>query len=207
VGMSNYIVFPFYKKEISVINDPVALLGFTDNNLFSGDLYDKRLNNWEINSDWKLNKKYSTIISTRCPYFAKNPNDFIIKCYESLEKNGRLYVDWGLGDHWRFPIFKVGWVKNNDHEFAYFPDNYLWSFVWDDSFLQDDQFKIFEVAVKSKGYDDIKKAIFDEIPCVLPLKFIERFFVLDYKILTVIKPFLHMYVLIRGTRKDIISND
>ena len=80
----------------------VALLGFTNQDYFFGDLYDLQLGNWDINSEWSLPKKYDTIICTRCAYFAKDPKDFIKRCYNNLKKNGTLYVDWALGDHWRF---------------------------------------------------------------------------------------------------------
>lgn len=204
MGASNFIVFPFYKKEISPIITPTAMLGFTDNNLFQGDLYDKKFNNWEINSEWKLNKTYSTIICTRSAYFSKNPEDFIIRCYNSLDRGGRLYVDWGLGDHWRFPMFKLGWVKNGEHEFAYGSNNFLWSFVWDDTYLEDEQFKVFSKEVEKFGYTNIKKSVFEEVPNIMSLDFVRKYFSLDYKVLTVIKPFLHMYVLIRGVKKEII---
>lgn len=203
MGESNHIVFPFYQKEINPINQPSALLGFTNGDLFQGDLYDKKFNNWEINSKWNLKRTYSTIICTRCAYFAKDPEDFIVRCFNSLDRNGRIYVDWGLGDHWRFSMFKVGWVKNGEHEFAYGSDNFLWSFVWDDSYLDNEQFKIFQKAVEKFGYRDVKKAVLEEVPCVMSLDFIKKYFYVEYKILTVIKPFLHMYVLIKGIKKDI----
>jgi len=180
-------------------------MGFTNNDLFQGDLYDRKFSNWEINSEWQLNKTYSTIICTRCAYFSKNPEDFIVRCYNSLNKDGRLYVDWGLGDHWRFPMFKIGWVKNGEHEFCYAPDNFLWSFVWDDSFLENEQYRLFEKCVAEKGYSDVKKAVFDEVPVVTPLDFIRKYFDLEYRILTVVKPFLHMYVLVKGIKKDVLS--
>ena len=70
MGRSDPIIFQFYRQVIRP-KGKVALLGFTDNTLFDGDLYDLQLNNWDINSDWKLDKKYDTIISLRCPYFSK----------------------------------------------------------------------------------------------------------------------------------------
>jgi len=106
--------------------------------MFNGDLYDLSLGNWEINSEWKLPRKYDTIICTRCAYFAKDPDDFIKQCYDNLNENGLLYVDWGLGDHWRFAEFKVGWVKGGEQEYAFGDDNYLWSMVWDDTFLKNE---------------------------------------------------------------------
>ena len=41
-----------------------------------------------------------------------------------------LLADWGLGDHWRYEDFKVGWVKGEEHESFYSDNNFLWSFVF-----------------------------------------------------------------------------
>ncbi len=83
MGKSNPIYFPWIQSLIKPKGD-VALLGFSDNTYFNGDLYDLSLNNWNINSDWKLPQKYDTIICTRCAYFAKHPEDFIKRCYNNL---------------------------------------------------------------------------------------------------------------------------
>ena len=120
MGRSDPHVYNFYKHYIKP-EGTTALLGFTNNNWYQGDLYDLQLNNWDINDEWELPRKYDTIICLRCPYFSKNPKDFISRCYDSLNDGGKLYVDWGLGDHWRFEEYKVGWVKNGEHEFAYGP--------------------------------------------------------------------------------------
>ena len=78
MGKSNTILTPIY-KSLSPNKGKTALLGFTDNSLFEGDLYDLQLKNWDINSKWGLPKKYDNIISIRCPYFSKNPEDFILR--------------------------------------------------------------------------------------------------------------------------------
>ena len=83
MGRSDNILLPWYNSLIKQTGE-TALLGFTDNRFFSGDLYDRQLNNWDINADWQLNKRYDTIISLRCPYFAKNPEDFIKWLKEEL---------------------------------------------------------------------------------------------------------------------------
>ena len=54
MGINNKYVFPFYKEKINLIKPPVALLGFSNNCFLEGDLYDLSLNNWNINSEWKL---------------------------------------------------------------------------------------------------------------------------------------------------------
>ena len=199
MGRSNILLFPFYKKFIKP-QGKVALLGFTNNDLFEGDLYDLQSNNWNINSNWELDKKYDTIISLRCPYFSKDPESFIKKCYDSLNKDGRLYADWGLGDHWRFSNYKLGWVKDGEQEYAYAPENYLWSTVWDDSFLEDEQFKLFSNRVKKFGYDDIKKAIFKETPQVLELKIIKKYFNLLYNNITLWDDKPQLYILVSGIK-------
>jgi len=201
MGISDHLVVPFYKKHI-VNYLPTALLGSISNNMFEGDLYDRKFGNWDINSDWNLNKEYNTIICTRCAYFAKDPERFIKKCYDNLEDNGKLYVDWGLGDHWRFKNFKVGWVKNGEQEYAYGTNNFLWSVVWDDGFLENEQCKIFEMEIKKKGYNNLKDAIFKEVPCVLDYEFIKKYFSVSYDILTIVNPYLQMYVFISGTKHE-----
>ena len=115
MGRSDPYIYSFYKGNIAP-RGKTALLGFTDNTFFDGDLYDLQLKNWDINSSWQLHEKYDTIISLRCPYFAKDPQEFIRRCYNSLNDGGVLYADWGLGDHWRFKQYKVGWVKDGEQE-------------------------------------------------------------------------------------------
>ena len=200
MGSTNKIIIPFYQREIKN-NQPTALLGFTNNDVFKGDLYDFEMDNWNINTCWKLKQKYNTIICTRCAYFAKDPEDLIKRCYDNLSDNGMLYIDWGLGDHWRFKNFKVGWVKDGEQEFCYDEDNYLWSAVWDDSFLDDEQCKVFCEAIKQFGYNDLKKAVFEEVPSILTFDIIKKYFEVDYKIISTSKPYAQMYTLIKGKRK------
>ena len=201
MGHSNSILFPFYRQYVKPEGE-VALLGFTNNDLLKGDLYDRQLNNWNINSDWKLDKKYDTIISLRCPYFAKKPEDFIERCYNNLNENGKLYVDWGLGDHWRFEKYKVGWVKDNEQEYAYGDNNYLWSTIWDDSSLEDEQFKLFSNRVKKFDYNDVKKAIYKETPQTLELKIIKKYFDLSYNMIALWEDRPQLYILISGVKRS-----
>ena len=199
MGITNPIVFPFYKDKIKPHGE-VALLGFTNNDLFDGDLYDRSMGNWDINSEWALSKRYDTIICTRCAYFAKNPLDFIQRCYNGLSDKGHLFVDWGLGDHWRFQEYKVGWVKNGEHEYAYDKDNHLWSCVWDDAFLENKQCLVFEEALRMKGYSSLKNAVMDEVPSVLQLGEISNYFSVSTHFLTITKPYLMMYILVCGEK-------
>ena len=200
MGRSDPHIHSFYKNYIKPQGE-VALLGFTNNNWFNGDLYDLQLNNWNINDQWKLKKKYDTIISLRCPYFAKDPEDFIKRCYDNLNDGGFLYTDWGLGDHWRFDDYKVGWVKDGKQEYAYKDDNFLWSSVWDDSFLEDEQYKLFCTKVTKFSYKDIKKAIFQEVPKILELNVIKKYFDMTYNISTLWSDKPQLYILISGIKK------
>ena len=200
MGRSNIFLFPFYKQHIKPEGE-VALLGFTENGLFEGDLYDLSLNNWNINSDWKLEKKYDTIISLRCPYFANNPEDFIKRCYQNLNEGGKLYADWGLGDHWRFENYKLGWVKDGEHECAYGKDNFLWSTVWDDSFIKNSEFELFGARVAKYGYiKNIKESIFEETPKVLKINTIKKYFDISYNIRALWSDKPQLYILISGIK-------
>ena len=203
MGISNSIVVPFYKCHINDLKGDVALLGSSDNNMFDGDLYDLGLGNWEINSEWELSKKYNVIICTRCAYFARHPYDFISRCHDSLIEGGRLYVDWGVGDHWRFPKFKVGWYKDEEQEYAYNSTNFLWSMVWHDDFLKNDQCLTFEKEIKRYGYSSLRNAIYQEIPSVLETYHIDQHFKdVKYSFLTIVKPYLQLYVLVAGVKRE-----
>jgi len=201
MGINNKYVFPFYKEKINLIKPPVALLGFSNNCFLEGDLYDLSLNNWNINSEWKLKQKYNTIICTRCSYFAKDPEDFIKRCYDNLIDDGLLYVDWGLGDHWRFPEFKVGWIKNNKQEYAYGNDNYLWSTIWNDDFLDNKECIVFEKEIIKRGYLSLNDAIIKEVPSILNTAFIENLFEVKYDFLTLVEPYLQLYIMVSGIKK------
>lgn len=200
MGRTDPIIFPWYGEFINPHGD-VALLGFVDNKKFQGDPYDLSLGNWDINSKWILKKKYDTIICTRCAYFAKNPEDFILRCYQFLNEGGVLFVDWGLGDHWRFENYKIGWVRGDEHEYAYSNDNYLWSTIWDDSFLENNELKKFQDNILKFGYEDIKASIFEEVPVVMSLSFIKKYFDCSVHIKSIWEDMPQLYIFISGIRK------
>ena len=183
MGKSDPHVFHFYKSILpDRYYEKVGLLGNQKDNSFTSsikcqekDFYDLSLNNWDINdNDWKINKKYDLIISTRCPYFSKNPKLFINKCLDLLNPGGIIFLDWGLGDHWRFDNYKIGWVKNGEHEFAYKDNNFLWSTIWHDSFLNHPEFLKFQNNVKKFGYDNIESSIKNEVPVIFNLSDIQN---------------------------------
>ena len=201
MGVSNSIVVPFYQKYISKLENPIALLGSSDNSMFEGDLYDMSLGNWNINDEWTLPKSYQTIICTRCAYFCRDPLSFVKKCHMNLEEGGMLYVDWGLGDHWRFKNFKVGWIKNGEQEHAYQKDNFLWSAIWNDSFLSDENVQWFSNEIKDLGYKDLGSSIKEEVPSILDPESLTEWFDYDIKFLFVKKPYLQLYMLFRGEKR------
>jgi SAM-dependent methyltransferase len=159
----------------------VAFLGFDSENEFTRTLpgvhtfFDLSLGNWEINSAWTLPSSYDLIVSTRCPYFACDPADFIRRCQRHITNKGNIFIDWGLGDHWRFPMYKVGWVRNGEHEFAYSNNNYLHSCLWRSEFQDVPEVIKFWDHIRGRyGYDvdakldDVVKA---EIPSIVDYKF------------------------------------
>ena len=179
MGKSDPYVFSWYKKNLPKFDAKnIAILGSTTEGFVRDtypnskiDLFDIQIKNWNINdNDWNINEKsYDLVVCTRCAYFSKNPQEFIRKSKNLLRNHGILFVDWGMGDHWRFKDYKVGWVKNNEHEFAYAPDNFLWSTIWSNNFLKNEQVQIFMQRIKNYGYADLETAIKSECPSIFHL--------------------------------------
>ena len=179
MGKSNPHVFSFYLSNLKKQKrKSVGIFGQEADNSFTSsiasdekDFYDLSLDNWDINNfPYNISKKYDLIVCTRCAYFCKNPEKMMEEFYQMLNPDGEIFIDWGLGDHWRFSDYKVGWVKNNEQEHAYKENNFLWSTVWDDSFLEYPEYKAFESCVKRYGYEDVKTAIDLEVPSILDLE-------------------------------------
>lgn len=179
MGKSDNQVFNFYLKILKDCNlkyDSIAFLGFSGENSFTRcidgkirDFYDLNLKNWQINDEWNLKRKYDLILCTRCAYFSKNPNDFISRCKLHLNKNGKALIDWGLGDHWRFEKFKVGWIRDGEHEFAYQNNNFLHSCFWHDDLDKDLEVQKFWKAVKAGNYGyDISENLNDIVKKEVP---------------------------------------
>ena len=193
MGKSDPHVFHFYEKfiDLKVTYDEVAFFGQPHENSFSEKIksskrsfYDLSLENWEINTfPYSAKSKFDLIVCTRCAYFSKNPKKVLESFSKLLKPGGKVLIDWGLGDHWRFEDYKVGWVKNKEHEYAYSNENYLWSTIWDDSFQNHPAYLGFCRAVEEKGYTDVKKAIFEEVPTVIPLEEIDFFDKCNFDIL------------------------
>jgi hypothetical protein len=110
-------------------------------------------------------------------YFCKDPINFFKKCKEYLQKDGEIFVDFGLGHHWsKFKDFKVGWIKNGEHEWEYDEKNYLWSCIWDDSFLKNNQVQLFQKRIQKFGYNDLSLAINNEVPVLIDRSELEELF-------------------------------
>lgn len=188
MGKSDSVIFPVYVDVLRSCVDvskvrSVAFLGFVNENeltsKITGDtrhFYDLALNNWNINADWHLAQKYDLIVCTRVAYFAKNPAAFVKKCSEHLTDNGFALVDWGLGDHWRFSAYKVGWVRNGEHEHAYVANNTLNSCFWSDELEKDEAVLTFwrwVVTNPKFGYrenDNVSSVVCAEVPSVVNYK-------------------------------------
>ena len=188
MGRSDPSVFSFYANTLGHESFKtkyrnIAFFGFSKENNFTKwlksserDFYDLGLDNWEINKfPYTVEKSYDLIVCTRCAYFCKDIDQMMNEFYSILNPGGRILVDWGLGDHWRFEKYKVGWVKDEEHEWSYDKENYLWSTIWDDSFLNSRDVKDFQSNIRNKGYNCLKTAIIDEVPVVRDLEMFSSF--------------------------------
>ena len=180
MGKSDPHIFKFYYQQLPrTMYSSAAFLGMSKHNVFTNsiispkkDLYDLQLGNWEINDDWQLKQTYDFITCTRYAYFAKDTIAFVKKCLRFLNPGGVLLVDWGYGDHWQFDNFKIGWIKDNEHEFGVYDNQncYLYSGVWDQQFEQHVEFEKFIQNVLNKNYyndlSNFSKIVKTEVPNV-----------------------------------------
>lgn len=179
MGRSDQIVFEFYTRVMGInLNkhfDSVGCFGQPKENTFTKMIrsrkkcfFDLSLNNWNINLFPYVSKeKFDLLICTRTAYFSKNPLEMIKEFKKLLRPGGKILIDWGLGDHWRFERFKIGWLKDQEHEFAYSEKNYLWSCYLSEKMIKSLDFSKFEKNCKKFGYDSILNAIKEEVPFVL----------------------------------------
>ena len=141
------------------------------------DFFDFSLGNWEINRfPYDIDKKYDLVLCTRCPYFCSNPILFLEECHRILKPGGKIFIDWGLGDHLRFDKFRVGFKDENFHEYGYSEDNFLYSCLWDHGFINHDEVLKFSHRIKKFGYDDLNAAVKNEIPSILKLEDVGKLF-------------------------------
>lgn len=215
MGKTDPYIFPVYENILTTVSAEkkifknVCLLGFTKHNNFTQriasenfDFYDISLKNWNINnSEWKIDKKYDLVVCTRCAYFCKDVQLFFKKAHNILLDKGILLVDWGLGDHWRYPNFKVGWLKDGEHESFYEKDNYLWSTIWNEKLNNHYNFNLFANRVKKFGYDDVEKSIYKEVPYVYDVSLeLDRYnFAIDVQ--TFWEDMPQLYIIFCGIKK------
>ena len=138
----------------------------------SKEYFDLSLDNWNINDEqYDINKMFDLIVCTRCCYFSKDPEMVLNNFKNILNPGGKILVDWGLGDHWRYDNYKVGWVRNGEHESFYEPENYLWSTVWHNSFESHPEVLKFKNLIKKFGYkNNLSEIIKEEVPAILDLE-------------------------------------
>lgn len=201
---------PLYSREVPR-EQPVAILGSQNRFVFSEnddvDLYDisfSQNNRWDINSDWSLQRSYKTIVSTRCPYFSKAPISFFERCAEHLIDDGKIFFDFGLGDHWRLDPFKIGWLKDGYHESAYFKENFLWSTLWCDEIAEHPETKKFAKWCKAFGYFDktLTEYVFDEVPKIISFSDISRFYNVEWwDVLALWPESPQLYIFVRAKKK------
>lgn len=179
MGRSDAFIFNEYAALLRDVRPKsVAFLGFRGENAFTRsidadtrDFYDLYLNGWNINDDWKLEKQYDLIVCTRCPYFACDPTAFIAKCRDHLTSDGHAFIDWGVGAHWKDFSFKVGWVRNGEHEWAYDVGNKLYSCMWRDEFAENaEAIEFWKHVAGNFGYESTAKlndVIRAEVPKII----------------------------------------
>ena len=178
MGKSDQLLINFYGQFIEKKHfKNVAFFGQSKENFISNLIhadskhyYDLSLGNWDINKfPYRINhdQKFDLIVCTRCAYFGKYPVKIINNFKKLLNNEGKILIDWGLGDHWRFSKFKVGWVKDNEHEWAYNQDNHLWSAYLSKKMLNSEAFKQFAYYCRQKNYIDVKNAIKEEVPVII----------------------------------------
>lgn len=130
--------------------------------------FDLSLKNWDINRfPYEVNEKFDLIVCTRCAYFCKEPLKMMDSFKNMLSSNGKILIDWGLGDHWRFENFKVGWLKDNEQEWCYQEDNYLWSCVYNETMFNHPEIEKFLKWIQKFNYHEpLEEIIKKEVPVI-----------------------------------------
>ena len=186
MGKSDPYVFRFYAQQLNKKGyENVAFFGQPGQNIFSNFInadkeyfYDLSLDNWEINTfPYNIDtlEKFDLIVCTRCAYFSKYPKKMLSEFKSMLRPEGVILIDWGLGDHWRFEQFKVGWVKNGEHEWAYNKNNRLWSTYLSEDIKNTSCYIDFEYHCQKYIIDNsLEKTIYKEVPVKISKKNIDE---------------------------------
>ncbi len=154
----------------------VAFLGQTGDNALSraispssSSFHDIALKNWDINQrePWNIPES-DAIVCTRSAYFSENPELFISRCLSAVQPGGSVFIDWGLGDHWRSSTYMVGWQKDGSRvSVIYDREHFLMSTFWMPEFERHPEVKKFTEWIASKGYsENITKIVHKEVPAV-----------------------------------------
>ena len=67
-------------------------------------------------------------------------------------------------------------------------------------FLKNKQYLLYEERVKKFGYNNVEKAIKKEVPKILDLDYIEKYFKISYELLTIWDDFPQLYIFIKGIK-------
>jgi SAM-dependent methyltransferase len=219
MGKSDPYVFSAYKQFFNHYNnlkntnsqfESVCFLGQDKDNGFTKiieannrDFFDISLENWNINEfPYSFERKYDLIVCTRCPYFCNDPSRFLKELSIFLNPGGRIFLDWGLGDHLRYEKFRVGFQDENEKEQCYFEGNYMSSCLWDEEFMNQDGTKIFNDRIKKYGYENLNEAVHKEVPNVVNIKDLkENFANTSTFCFPLWEEMPQLYIIVQGTKK------
>lgn len=176
MGKSDHIVYEWYRSRSIVPHGrKVLFLGQVCHNEFTKTLgsdatfLDLSLGNWEINTGPWPSEKFDAVVCTRCAYFASDAQAFIDRCRAMLNPGGVVFIDWGLGDHWRFEKFKVGWVSRGEHEYSSVGDHrsHLFSTFWSEELESHPHVANFKTWIERFGYSGpLASHIAREVPSI-----------------------------------------
>ncbi len=176
MGKSDPYVFTWYAKNLPSDAQKIAILGSTSESFVREafpnaqiDLFDIQLKNWDINDpNWKIELNYyDLVVCTRCAYFSRDPRDLIDRCLTLIKTGGCVFIDWGYGDHWRFEKFKVGWLKDGEHEYASYKGHtsHLYSGIWNPNWENDSAVLEFKKNIQKFDYNETLSEILNqEVP-------------------------------------------
>jgi len=133
MGKTDKLIVPIYKKMLLPhINRKIGFFGFTKDDKMpqyckSGDFYDYRLGNWDINThDWSVDKQYDIIVCLRTSCFSRRPRRMLENFHRLLSKDGILMIDWSLGSaHYprKNPSWTWSWTIGNDRCYGIYNKN------------------------------------------------------------------------------------
>ena len=72
--------------------------------------------------------------------------------------------------------------------------------VWDDEFVNNEHYKLFEKRVEKFGYLDVKSAVFEEVPRILFVNDVKKYFKIGYNMISLWDDSPQLYILLRGEK-------